>query len=102
PKAGMRRNTFWNRQSRHCDQIAAVEIIPQKRRSAGIVVGREHQSRAIELYVVEQPSLHRGQKRCRLDMMIATPSEQPHPPAAALLAEEKDPVGFDQSCESSC
>jgi hypothetical protein len=33
-------------------------------------------------------------------MMIAPTSEQPHPPAAALRAKQKDPVGLDQGGES--
>jgi hypothetical protein len=33
-------------------------------------------------------------------VMITPTSEQSHPPAAALLAKEKDPVGLDQGCES--
>jgi hypothetical protein len=33
-------------------------------------------------------------------VMIASTSEQPHPPAATLLAKEKYPVGLDQSCAS--
>jgi hypothetical protein len=33
-------------------------------------------------------------------VMMAPTGQQPHPPAAALLAKEKGPVGLDQSCES--
>src|SRR5215831_11977474 len=100
PKAGMWRNTLWNWQPRHRDRIAAVEIIVQKCTSAWIVFAREHQSSAVEFHIVEQPSPHRGQIGNRFNVMIAPTSEEPHPPAAALLAKEKDPVGFDQGCES--
>src|SRR5262249_8205980 len=96
----MWRNTLWNRQPRHGDQIAAIEIIVQKCKGAGVVFPREHQSRAVELDVVEQPSPHRGQIGNRLDVIIAPTSEPPHPPSAPLLAKKKDPVGLDQSCES--
>jgi len=100
PKAGMWRNTLRNWQPRHSDQIAAVEIIVQKCRGTGIGFAREHQSSAVELHVVEQPSPHRGQIGNGLDVMIAPTSEEPHPPAATLLAKEKYPAGFDQGCES--
>jgi hypothetical protein len=100
PESGMWCNTLWNWQPRHGDQIAPVEIIVQKWPCAGVVFAREHQSSTIELHVVEQPSAHRGQIGNGLDVMIASTSEEPHPPAAALLAKEKDPVGFDQGCES--
>src|SRR5215471_20421386 len=100
PKAGMWRNTLGNRQPRHGDQIAAVEIIVQKCMGAGVVFACEHQPSAVELHVVEQPSAHRWKIGNRLDVMIAPTSEQPHPPAAALFAKEKYPVGLDQSCES--
>src|SRR5215475_5720794 len=100
PKASMWRNTLWNRQPRHGEQIAAVEIIVQKCARAGVIIVREHQSSAVELYVVEQPSPNRRQIGNRLDVMITPTSEQPHPPAAALLAKEKYPGGLDQSCAS--
>ena len=100
PKAGVWRYTLWNRQPRHGEQIAAVEIIVQKCARAGVIIVREHQSSAVELYVVEQPSPNRRQIGNRLDVMIAPTSEQPHPPAAALLAKEKYPGGLDQSCAS--
>jgi hypothetical protein len=100
PKAGLRRNTLWNRQPRHGDQIAAVEIGVQKRTAAGVIFADEHQSGAVELHIIEQPSVHRRQIGDGLDVMIAPTSEQPHPPAAALLAKEKDPIGLDQGGES--
>ena len=53
PKTRMWRNTLWNRQPRHGDQIAAVEIIAQKSRGGGVVLAREHQSSAVELHVVK-------------------------------------------------
>src|SRR6476619_4804874 len=100
PKAELRRNALWNRQPRHCDQITAVEIIVQKRTAARVVFAAEHQSGAVELHIVEQPSAHPGQIGNGLDVMIPPTSEQAHPPAAALLAKNKDPVGLDQSGES--
>jgi hypothetical protein len=100
PESGMWRNTLWYWQPRHGDEITAVEIIVQKWPRARVVFAREHQSSTVELHVVEQPSPHCGQIGNGLDVMIAPTSEDPHPPAAALLAEEKDPVGFDQGSES--
>jgi hypothetical protein len=101
PKAGMGRNASWNWQPRHEDQIAAVEVIVQERTGAWVVFARQHQSGAVELHVVEQPSAHRGQISNGLDVMIAPTREQPNPPATALLAKEQDPVGLDQGGESS-
>jgi len=100
PKAGLRRSTLWNWQSRHGNQIAAVEIVVQKPEAAGVIFADEYQSRAVELHIVEKPSLHRRQIGHGLDVVIATTSEQPHLPAAALFAKDKDPVGFDHGGES--
>lgn len=72
----------------------------QKRAAAGVVFADEHQSGAVELHIIENPSLHRRQIGNGLDVMIAPTSEQPHPPAAALLAKEKDPIGLDQGGKS--
>src|SRR5262245_30737642 len=100
PKASLRRRTPWDRQPRHGDQIAAVEIIAQKRRAAGVIFADEHQSGAVELHIIKKPSVQCGQIGNGLDVIIAPTSEQPHPPAAALLAKEKDPIGLDHGGES--
>src|SRR5262245_36476298 len=100
PEARVGRDTLWNGQLRHGDQIAAVEVIVQERIGTGLVFARERQSGAVEPYVVEQPSTHRGQIGNGLDVTIASPRQQPHPPAAALLAKEQDPVWLEQSGES--
>jgi hypothetical protein len=56
PKAGLGRYTLWQRQPRHGDQIAAVEIIVQKCTAAGLIFADKQHSRAVKLHIVEKPS----------------------------------------------
>src|SRR5215467_936075 len=56
---------------------------------------REHDLGAVELHVIEQPRAQRRQVGDGLDVVIASPCEQPHPPATRFLAEHERPVGLD-------
>src|SRR5215510_4934403 len=96
PEAELRRAAPGNWKPRHRDRVTVVEIVAQEGGRAMIVLVREQDLGAVEFDVVEQPGAHARQVSDGLDVIIAPPGEQPHPPATRRLAEHKSPVRLDQ------
>ena len=94
PESELRKFPLRDGQARHCNRVGVVEVVAQKGAGARVVLVGKHHPRAIEFHVIDQPAAHPRQMSDGLDVVIATPRQEPYPPASRILAEYENPAGF--------